>query len=131
MSKLRLSFACGPYDVPNARIDALVAYTNNPPCGAMRGFGAVQVAFAHESQMDRLASELGMDPVEIRLVNAMSTGTRLPTGQVVDGPAPVRELLEELGSEPGTADETKARDFLAAETKKWAEVIKASGAKVD
>jgi xanthine dehydrogenase D subunit len=94
------TFACGPYDVPNARIDALVAYTNNPPCGAMRGFGAVQVAFAHESQMDRLATELGMDPVEIRLINAMSTGTRLPTGQVVDGPAPVRELLEELRAMP-------------------------------
>jgi xanthine dehydrogenase D subunit len=94
------TFACGPYDVPNARIDALVAYTNNPPCGAMRGFGAVQVAFAHESQMDRLAAELGLDPVEIRLINAMSTGTRLPTGQVVDGPAPVRELLEELRAMP-------------------------------
>jgi len=94
------TFACGPYDVPNARIDAVVAYTNNPPCGAMRGFGAVQVAFAHESQMDRLAAELGLDPVEIRLRNAMATGTRLPTGQVVDGPAPVRELLEELRAMP-------------------------------
>jgi CO/xanthine dehydrogenase Mo-binding subunit len=94
------TFACGPYDVPNARIDAVVAYTNNPPCGAMRGFGAVQVAFAHESQMDRLAAELGLDPVEIRLLNAMTTGTRLPTGQVVDGPAPVRELLEELRAMP-------------------------------
>ena len=77
-----------------------VAYTNNPPCGAMRGFGAVQVAFAHESQMDRLAAALGIDPVEIRLRNAMSTGTRLPTGQVVDGPAPVRELLEALRAMP-------------------------------
>jgi xanthine dehydrogenase D subunit len=94
------TFACGPYDVPNARIDALVAYTNNPPCGAMRGFGAVQVAFAHESQMDRLAARLALDPVEIRLRNAMSTGSRLPTGQVVDGPAPVRELLEELRAMP-------------------------------
>ena len=46
-------FACGPYEVPNARIDSYVVYTNNPPCGAMRGFGAVQVAFAHEAQMDR------------------------------------------------------------------------------
>jgi CO/xanthine dehydrogenase Mo-binding subunit len=94
------TFACGPYDVPNARIDALVAYTNNPPCGAMRGFGAVQVAFAHESQMDRLAARLALDPVDIRLRNAMSTGSRLPTGQVVDGPAPVRELLEELRAMP-------------------------------
>lgn len=94
------TFACGPYRVPNARIDARVAYTNNPPCGAMRGFGAVQVAFAHESQMDRLAAELGIDPLELRLRNAIATGDRLPTGQVVDGPAPVRELLEELRAMP-------------------------------
>ena len=94
------TFACGPYGVPNATIDAAVAYTNNPPCGAMRGFGAVQVAFAHESQMDRLAAELALDPYEIRLRNALETGMRLPTGQLVDGPAPVRELLEELRSMP-------------------------------
>ena len=60
-------FACGPYEVPNARIDGYVVYTNNPPCGAMRGFGAVQVAFAHEAQMDKLAAALGMDPVELRI----------------------------------------------------------------
>lgn len=94
------TFACGPYDVPSATIDAYVAYTNNPPCGAMRGFGAVQVAFAHESQMDRLAAALGMDPVELRLANALEPGMRLPTGQLVDGPAPVRELLEGLRAMP-------------------------------
>ncbi len=98
------TFACGPYEVPNARIDAAVAYSNNPPCGAMRGFGAVQVAFAHESQMDRLAEAVGLDPYEIRLRNAMSTGSRLPTGQVVDGPAPVRELLEGLRAMPMPPD---------------------------
>ena len=59
-------FAAGPYDVPNARIDGYVTYTNNPPCGAMRGFGAVQACFAYESQMDALAAELGMDPLQIR-----------------------------------------------------------------
>ena len=48
-------------------IDAYGAYTNNPPCGAMRGFGSVQAAFAHEAQMDQLAAELGMDPVELRV----------------------------------------------------------------
>jgi len=94
------TFACGPYDVPNAHIDAYVTYTNNPPCGAMRGFGAVQVAFAHESQMDRLAAELGIDPVDLRLRNALEPGMRLPTGQLVDGPAPVRELLENLRAMP-------------------------------
>jgi CO/xanthine dehydrogenase Mo-binding subunit len=94
------TFACGPYDVPSAEIDAYVAYTNNPPCGAMRGFGAVQVAFAHESQMDRLAAALGIDPVDLRLANALEPGMRLPTGQLVDGPAPVRELLEGLRAMP-------------------------------
>jgi CO/xanthine dehydrogenase Mo-binding subunit len=94
------SFACGPYHVPCARIDAAVAYTNNPPCGAMRGFGAVQVAFAHESQMDRLAAALRMDPVDLRVRNALEPGMRLPTGQLVDGPAPVRRLLEELRAMP-------------------------------
>jgi xanthine dehydrogenase D subunit len=93
-------FAAGPYDVPNARVDAYVAYTNNPPCGAMRGFGAVQVAVAHEAQMDRLAAALGMDPVELRIRNAMAPGSRMPTGQVVARPAPVAELLERLRAMP-------------------------------
>ena len=93
-------FSVGPYDVPNARIDAYVTYTNNPPCGAMRGFGAVQVAIAHEAQMDRLAAALGMDPVDLRIRNAMRPGCRMPTGQVVREPAPVAELLERLRAMP-------------------------------
>ena len=70
------SFACGPYDVPNASIDGTAVYTNNPPTGAMRGFGAPQVCFAHEAQMDALAAELGIDPVELRLRNALRPGLR-------------------------------------------------------
>ena len=61
--------------MPSARIDAYVVYTDNPPCGAMRGFGAVQTCFAHEAQMDKLAAALDLDPVELRLRNAMTTGT--------------------------------------------------------
>jgi CO/xanthine dehydrogenase Mo-binding subunit len=93
-------FAAGPYDVPNARIDSYVTYTNNPPCGAMRGFGAVQVAVAHEAQMDKLAASLSIDPMELRIANAMRPGSRLPTGQVVREPAPVAELLERVRSMP-------------------------------
>ena len=74
-------FACGPYEVANARIDSYVVYTNNPPCGAMRGFGAVQVGFAHEAQMDKLAAALDIDPVELRILNAMGPDSRMPTGQ--------------------------------------------------
>ena len=94
------TFACGPYDVPNADIESSMLYTNNPPCGAMRGFGAVQVCFAHESQMDKLARELGMDPVELRIKNAMRPGITFPFGQEVPHPAPVREILERVKAMP-------------------------------
>ena len=92
--------AAGPYECPNAEIDSYVVYTNNPPCGAMRGFGAVQTCFAYEAQMDKLAAAAGIDPVELRQRNAMDTGTVMPTGQAVDGPAPVHRLLDELASMP-------------------------------
>jgi xanthine dehydrogenase D subunit len=105
------SFAAGPYAVPNARLDAYVMYTNNPPCGAMRGFGAVQVAFAHEAQMDKLAAALGMDPVELRIKNAMEPGSLMPTGQVVPTPAPVAELLEKLRDMPMPPEASADRDL--------------------
>ncbi|WP_028921599.1 xanthine dehydrogenase subunit D [Pseudonocardia acaciae] len=100
-------FVAGAYAVPHAEIDGIAVLTNNPPCGAMRGFGAVQSTYGCESNMDKLARELGLDPLELRLRNAMSTGTVLPTGQAVDGPAPVRELLLSLRDRPlppGDAD---------------------------
>ena len=87
-------FACGPYRVPNVDVEATGVRTNNPPSGAMRGFGVVQVCFAHESQMDRLAAACGLNPLEIRLRNALRTGDELVTGQILDVPAPVRECLE-------------------------------------
>ena len=93
-------FACGPYRVPNARVDAVVVRTNNPPCGAMRGFGAVQVCFGHESQMDRLAAELGIDPVELRLRNALASGDVLPSGQRITGTAPVAECIRAAADLP-------------------------------
>jgi xanthine dehydrogenase D subunit len=93
-------FACGPYRVPNARIDAVVVRTNNPPCGAMRGFGAVQVCFAHESQMDRLAGRLGLDAIDLRLRNALGQGDVLPTGQRITGTAPVAECIRAAAEHP-------------------------------
>ncbi|GAB3285528.1 xanthine dehydrogenase subunit D [Parasphingorhabdus pacifica] len=90
----------GPYRVPNVRMDGWGLYTNNPPCGAMRGLGAVQPTFAYESQMDKLAAALRMDPAELRIRNAMSRGDSTPTGQIVDSPAPVAELLERLRAMP-------------------------------
>ncbi|NHD18096.1 MULTISPECIES: xanthine dehydrogenase subunit D [unclassified Actinopolyspora] len=90
----------GPYVVPNVRIEGWGMYTNNPPCGAMRGLGAVQPAFAYESQMDRLAERLGMDPVDLRVRNAISRGESTPSGQVLDYPAPVEELLRRVRELP-------------------------------
>ncbi|MGW6393044.1 xanthine dehydrogenase family protein molybdopterin-binding subunit [Streptomyces sp. NPDC055103] len=94
------SLSVGPYVIEDVEIEAIGLYTNNPPCGAMRGFGAVQACFAYEAQMDKLAAKLGMDPVELRQLNAMEQGTIMPTGQVVDSPAPVAELLRIVKSRP-------------------------------
>lgn len=71
----------GPYDCPNVRCDAVFAYTNNPMCGAFRGFGVPQAAVCHEGQMDALARVLHMDPLQIRLINAQKVGSSVPTGQ--------------------------------------------------
>lgn len=87
-------FLSGPYRFRSASVDAWVTRTNNPPCGAMRGFGAVQACFAHESLMDELAAALGLDPIELRLRNALRTGDRMITGQRLTGAIPVREVIE-------------------------------------
>ncbi len=104
-------FAAGAYDVADVEIDGFATYTNNPPCGAMRGFGAVQSCYAIESAMDRLAAALEMHPLELRMRNAIGEGDILPTGQPVDGPAPVQEILAYLrdlplppDSDPSAAD---------------------------
>ncbi|MFI8947204.1 xanthine dehydrogenase family protein molybdopterin-binding subunit [Streptomyces sp. NPDC053750] len=94
------SLSVGPYAVDDVDIEAIALYSNNPPCGAMRGFGAVQACFAYEAQMDKVAAELGMDPVEFRRINAMEQGTLMPTGQPVDSPAPVAELLRRVKAMP-------------------------------
>ncbi len=106
-------FAAGPYRVPNAVVDGWAVRTNNPPCGAMRGFGAVQACFAHEAQMDRLATALGMDPVELRLRNALRTGDTLITGQVITGTAPVREVIEAARAHPLPPDPAEGDPAMA------------------
>src|SRR5881397_1564697 len=86
-------FAAGPYRVPNALVHSVGAYTNNPPTGAMRGFGAVQTCFAYEAQMDKLAAKLGMDPVALRAKNALHDGDVIITDQPVEGSEPVANLI--------------------------------------
>ena len=93
-------FGAGPYRVPSARIHAVGAYTNNPPTGAMRGFGAVQSCFAYEAQMDKLAAKLEMDPVVLREKNALRNGDRIVTSQPVEGSAPVAEIVRRCADLP-------------------------------
>ena len=104
------SFAVGPYAVDNVLVEGLAVYTNNPPCGAMRGFGAVQTCFAAEAQMDKLAAELGIDPVELRLLNALEPGGTLATGQVVTGSLPTREVIRRAAAIPLPEPEELPRD---------------------
>jgi CO/xanthine dehydrogenase Mo-binding subunit len=104
------SFACGPYRVDNALVESLCVYTNNPPCGAMRGFGAVQVCFAHEAQMDKLAAELGIDPIELRLLNALEPGDTMPVGQKITGRLPVAEVIRRAAALPVPEPEELPRD---------------------
>ncbi|MFZ4478598.1 MAG: selenium-dependent xanthine dehydrogenase [Rhodoferax sp.] len=85
--------ACGPYRVPNVDVESLAAYTNNPPCGAMRGFGANQAHFAMEACMDLLARKAGLDLWEIRWRNALSVGDTFSTGQVLEKSVGIRKTL--------------------------------------
>ncbi|HMJ32980.1 MAG TPA: molybdopterin cofactor-binding domain-containing protein [Baekduia sp.] len=98
------TLAVGPYAVDNVDVLGVAVYTNNQPCGAMRGFGAVQVAVAYEAQMDRVAQAVGIDPVELRRRNALAEGGRLPTGQAIRGPVATVELLDRLAALPPPVD---------------------------
>jgi xanthine dehydrogenase D subunit len=92
--------ASGPYFTPNAKVDGYAVRTNNPPCGAMRGFGVVQACFAHEAQMDKLAAALGLDPLELRLRNVILQGQQMITGQVLESVAPVERAIRETMALP-------------------------------
>ncbi|MBL8144642.1 MAG: selenium-dependent xanthine dehydrogenase [Acidobacteria bacterium] len=85
--------ACGPYRVPNVDVEATAVYTNNPPCGAMRGFGANQAHFAMEGCVDLLAARLGMDRWEIRWRNAVEVGDVFSTGQVLEKSVGIKQTL--------------------------------------
>ncbi len=86
--------SCGPYRVPNVDVEARTVYTNNPPSGAMRGFGANQAAFAIEGMMDLLAERVGLDGYDIRERNILGPGDRFATGQRMTGSCGARRTLE-------------------------------------
>jgi CO/xanthine dehydrogenase Mo-binding subunit len=86
--------AAGPYRTPAVEVEARVAYTNNPPTSAMRGFGAMQTVFGYESQVDRVARALRLDPLEVRRANALRRGDTLPVGQVIETHVALPELCD-------------------------------------
>ncbi|MGB5879169.1 MAG: molybdopterin cofactor-binding domain-containing protein, partial [Thermoanaerobaculia bacterium] len=86
--------ACGPYRVPNVDVESHAVCTNNPPAGAMRGFGANQAHFAMEGCLDLLAEKVELDPWEIRWRNALEVGDRVTTGQVLEKSVGLKKTLE-------------------------------------
>jgi xanthine dehydrogenase D subunit len=125
-------FAVGPYRCDSVSVDGVGTRTNNPPCGAMRGFGAVQVCFGYEAQMDRLAAEIGLDPLELRRRNALATGDPMPTtGQIIETPLPTLEVIDSLEAMPlmGTGQNDSPLDLPGGTglTSEAAQVVSAVG----
>ncbi|MEE9274024.1 MAG: xanthine dehydrogenase family protein molybdopterin-binding subunit, partial [bacterium] len=102
------TYTCtGPYRIPHVRVDGLLVYTNLPPSGSYRGLGVPQVAFACERHMDRIAHEIGMDPLELRLRNAVEEDDLDPAGVRLRSVS-LRETLERAAGEAGWRNRPRA-----------------------
>ncbi len=97
MANLHLTLT-GPYDVPNVRIDSRAVYTTSVPGGAFRGFGSPQAAFAAESQLNKIALELGIDPIEIRLANVLRDGDDSVTQRPMPDGVSIAQVVEALAT---------------------------------
>jgi selenium-dependent xanthine dehydrogenase len=93
----------GPYEVPNVAVECYAVYTNNPPAGAFRGFGATQAHFAAESQMDVIAEAVGLSPFELRRRNALKVGSSTATGQVLRDSVGLLDCLARVEAAMGEA----------------------------
>lgn len=89
----------GTYDIPNVKVDSYAVYTNNLPNGAFRGFGGPQGAFVAETQMNKLAEKLGMDPVELRMRNLFKEGTILSVGTPLPPGVSLDKVVERCAKE--------------------------------
>ena len=102
-----VSIATGPYEVPNVKVDGYNVFTNNIVAGAFRGFGALQGTFGGEMQMARLADALGMDPMVLRLKNALRDGSVLATQSVIPPAVSIRETMMHAAEAAGWTDQGK------------------------
>lgn len=91
----------GPYRIPNVKVDGYAVYTNNIPNGAFRGFGGPQAAFSAESQMNKLAEKLGLDPVEIRMRNLLGEGDLLSVGTPLPKGVSIAQVVEKCALSAG------------------------------
>ncbi len=97
---LAMEHSGGPYRIPNGVVDGRCVYTNNPVSGAFRGFGVTQVSSGIERAMDLLAVKIGMDPLELRLKNALRSGDRNFIGKTLTTSTGIVECLETLSGHP-------------------------------
>jgi aldehyde oxidoreductase len=109
--------AAGPYQFPNGLIHGRVAYTNNPTAGSMRGFGAPQVTFAIESQMDMIASRLGLDPLQLRQMNRRRSDDGEATPQVKQQEAAYEQTIERI--RPYYQEAVRTRQARATDNGRW------------
>jgi len=98
--------SAGPYEIPNVHIDTYTVYTNKPIGSAFRGYGLPQVGFACESQMDDIATRLGINPSELRLKNCFRNGSITPTGEKLSNNTVglkkcIDKVVETIGAERG------------------------------
>jgi CO/xanthine dehydrogenase Mo-binding subunit len=121
--KRAIYHCCGPYDVPNAKVDVYIVHTNHPYGGQMRGPGCPQVHFACEQQMDQIAKALGIDPIELRRINGLKQGSRTAWNQRLDESVGLLETLEKAeaasgwknrGGSPRRAPDGRLRGFGVA-----------------
>jgi CO/xanthine dehydrogenase Mo-binding subunit len=103
--------ACGPYRVPNVRVDARVVRTHKIPCGAFRGFGEPQVVFGSESLVDTLADRLSIDPLELRRKNALDVGDETITGHKLTASVGLRDVLSRVAQSSDW--QRKRKDYAA------------------
>ena len=111
----------GPYNIPNVWVDCYCVYTNRQPSSAMRGFAVTEATFAVEVQMDRIASVIGMDPWEIRMVNAYRNGQMKPVRKVVED-ATLLETLKAAAQLVGHELPARVRDMHSDDYAGHAEV---------
>lgn len=110
-------FSCGPYVVPNLRVEGWAVYTNNANCSAFRGFGINQAAVAIEAMLDEIARKLGMDPFDLRYLNALDVGNETISGEILKASVGIKETIR-LAKEPSYKALHEFQDALSSSTKK-------------